>query len=110
MFFRAAIPALIYKQCNRRDIDTGYNYGYTHSTMKTAISIPDSIFQAAEGLAHRLKKSRSELYAEAVAEYMKVHKNQDVTSILNEIYANESSGLDEELYAMQSRSIAKEQW
>jgi len=38
--------------------------------MKIAISIPDPIFQAAEGLAHRLGISRSELYAEALAEYM----------------------------------------
>jgi len=47
--------------------------------MKTAISIPDPIFQAAEGLAHCLGISRSELYAKAVAEYMKSHKNKNVT-------------------------------
>lgn len=78
--------------------------------MKTAISIPDPLFQAAEGLAHRLKKSRSELYAEAVAEYMKRHKNKDVTKILNDIYETESSEMDETLSSMQSRSIAKEAW
>lgn len=31
--------------------------------MKTAISIPDPIFEAAEGFARRLGMSRSELYA-----------------------------------------------
>ncbi|MDX8405827.1 MAG: hypothetical protein R8K50_06715 [Mariprofundus sp.] len=78
--------------------------------MKTAISIPDPLFQAAEGLAQRLKKSRSELYAEAVAEYIKSHKNQDVTKLLDEIYASGSSKLDEALYSMQSQSIPGEEW
>lgn len=78
--------------------------------MKTAISIPDPIFQAAEGLAHRMGMSRSQLYAEAVAEYMESHKNQNVTEILNRVYENESSSLDEELYSLQSQSIPKEDW
>jgi metal-responsive CopG/Arc/MetJ family transcriptional regulator len=79
--------------------------------MKTAISIPDSIFQAAEGLAHRLGISRSELYAKAVAEYMDSHKYQNVTNALNEVYSEEeSSSLDEALNTMQMRSIPKEEW
>jgi len=78
--------------------------------MKTAISIPDPLFQAAEIFAKRLKKSRSELYAEAVSEYINTHKNQDVTKTLNEIYAHEPSTVDQELYRMQVRSIVKEEW
>ena len=78
--------------------------------MKTAISIPDSVFQAAEGLAHRLGISRSELYAKAVAEYMEVHKYHNVTEKLNEIYGEESSAVDEELYTMQAKSIPPEEW
>ena len=78
--------------------------------MKTAISIPDPLFQAAEVFAKRLKKSRSELYAEAVSEYINTHRNQDVTKILNEIYAHEPSTVDRELYRMQSRSVTEEDW
>ncbi len=78
--------------------------------MKTAISIPDPIFQAAEGLAHRLGMSRSELYVKAISDFMKSNKNQHVTKLLNEIYANESSKLELELDAMQLRSIPKEEW
>jgi len=78
--------------------------------MKTAISIPDPLFQAAEVFAKRLKKSRSELYAEAVSEYINTHKSQDVTKTLNEIYAHESSSIDKELYHMQSRTVTKEDW
>jgi metal-responsive CopG/Arc/MetJ family transcriptional regulator len=34
--------------------------------MKTAVSMPDSIFEAAEALAKRLRMSRSQLYTKAV--------------------------------------------
>lgn len=78
--------------------------------MKTAISIPDSIFQAAEGLAHRLGVSRSELYVKAIVEYTGKHKGQNVTKILNEIYGENDSTLDEELHTMQIHSISKEEW
>ena len=78
--------------------------------MKTAISIPDPIFQAAEGLAHRLGMSRSQLYAKAVAEYMDAHKNQNVTEILNKIYQDEPASLDQQLHSMQLQSVPKEEW
>ncbi|VAX11250.1 hypothetical protein MNBD_GAMMA26-856 [hydrothermal vent metagenome] len=78
--------------------------------MKTAISIPEPIFQAAEGLAQRLGVSRSQLYAKAVAEYTELHKNQKVTEALNEVYGACSSSLDNKLSTMQSKSIPKEEW
>jgi len=78
--------------------------------MKTAISIPDPIFQAAEGLAHRLGISRSQLYAKAVAEYMNAHKNQNVTEKLDEIYQDETSSLNDEMHSMQLESLPKEKW
>jgi len=78
--------------------------------MKTAISIPDPIFQAAEGLARRLGIPRSQLYTEAVAEYMKLHRNHHVTETLNDIYEKEASTLDKTLSSMQSQSISNEEW
>ena len=78
--------------------------------MKTAISIPDSIFQAAENLANRLGLSRSELYVKAMNEYLNSHKNQNVTKKLNEIYASNDSTIDSEVLSMQTRSIPKENW
>lgn len=78
--------------------------------MKTAISIPDSIFKAAEKLAHRLGISRSELYANAVAEYIQEHRNEKVTKKLDEIYEKESSSLDSTLMALQRDSIFKDEW
>jgi metal-responsive CopG/Arc/MetJ family transcriptional regulator len=78
--------------------------------MKTAISIPDEIFQAAEILAQRLGVSRSELYAKAVFEYTQNHRHENVTAQLNKIYGQENSGLDEGIKDMQLRSIPTEDW
>jgi metal-responsive CopG/Arc/MetJ family transcriptional regulator len=47
--------------------------------MKTAISVPDEIFEDADALAARLGKSRSQLYSEAMAEYLTRHDPETVT-------------------------------
>jgi metal-responsive CopG/Arc/MetJ family transcriptional regulator len=51
--------------------------------MKTAISVPDDIFAAADRLAKRLKKSRSRLYSEALGEYLARHAPDEITEALN---------------------------
>lgn len=51
--------------------------------MKTAVSIPDDVFEAAERLAKRLNKARSTLYAEAVAQYLARHDSDAVTDAMN---------------------------
>ena len=78
--------------------------------MKTAISIPDSIFQAADNLAQRLGVSRSELYVKAVSDYVNAHKYQDVKKLLDQVYNSDVAEVDEELTSIQYRSIPKEDW
>ena len=53
--------------------------------MKTAISLPDDVFQAAERHAKRTRKSRSQLYAEALAEYLARHAPDEVTEAMNRV-------------------------
>lgn len=53
--------------------------------MKTAISILDDLFRRADELADRLGKSRSELYREALADYVERRDDGAVTAALNEI-------------------------
>lgn len=53
--------------------------------MKTAISIPDEVFRDAERLARRLKRSRSELYSRALAEYVARHAPDEVTENMNRV-------------------------
>jgi metal-responsive CopG/Arc/MetJ family transcriptional regulator len=78
--------------------------------MKTAISLPDELFQAADALAEQLRISRSELYATAVAEYLAKHRGQDITGKLNEVYSGESSGLDRPLRSAQAKSVGSAEW
>jgi metal-responsive CopG/Arc/MetJ family transcriptional regulator len=53
--------------------------------MKTAISLPDALFRAAERQAKRAQKSRSQLYAEALAEYLARHAPDEVTEAMNRV-------------------------
>ncbi len=78
--------------------------------MKTAISIPDDLFQAAEKLAKRLSVSRSELYAKALAAFLESRGGQDVTERLDSIYDGESSSVDPVLAKLQSLSVPREDW
>ena len=66
---------------------------YTTS-MKTAISLPDELFTAADALARKLGVSRSRLVATALAEFVARHRNSRVTERLDAVYAVEDSRED----------------
>ncbi len=78
--------------------------------MKTAISIPDELFNSADDLAGRMGVSRSELYARAVAEFLAKHRDTDVTARLNEVYAAEASRLPSSMRAAQSKGVRDSEW
>ncbi|MHB0981711.1 MAG: ribbon-helix-helix protein, CopG family [Thermoleophilia bacterium] len=60
--------------------------------MKTAISIPDDVFDEAEALARRMNKSRSEIYSRAVREYVARHSAGKVTEALDDLLRRRSGG------------------
>ena len=78
--------------------------------MKTAISIPDPIFEAAETVSQRLGISRSEFYAKAISEYLRELRYDRVKEQLDEVYKNESSSLDPLHYRLQLNSLKREEW
>ncbi|MCG8468397.1 MAG: ribbon-helix-helix protein, CopG family [Gemmatimonadetes bacterium] len=78
--------------------------------MKTAISLPDDLFESADQLAEELGMSRSELYARAVEEFLAKHRDQDVTAKLNEVYGEESGDIDPALRTAQARSVRSAEW
>jgi metal-responsive CopG/Arc/MetJ family transcriptional regulator len=51
--------------------------------MKIAVSVPDDVFQEAEELARRTKRSRSEVYSRALAEYVARHAPDRVTEAMD---------------------------
>lgn len=86
-------------------LDGGYNQGYT-PVMKTAISIPDDLYRAAERAAKRLGLSRSELYRRALGAFLERHNDKLVTQALDEVYADPSvSSLDPVLNRLQKDSL-----
>jgi metal-responsive CopG/Arc/MetJ family transcriptional regulator len=78
--------------------------------MKTAISIPDDIFSAAENFAHQSHLSRSALFTRALMEFLARRRNDGVTERLNRLYSEEESNLDATLSKMQASVVAKEKW
>lgn len=78
--------------------------------MKVAISIPDPVFKAAERLARDLKKSRSQLYAEAVQRFIGSHGEIAVREQLNAVYSVQDSALDPVLEKLQAAALKDETW
>jgi len=67
-----------------------YKRGITKS-MKTAISVENSLMEEADNAARDLGLSRSGLIAEALREYLKRRRRARVSQQLNEAYANGTS-------------------
>lgn len=78
--------------------------------MKVAISLPDPVFSAAEKLASRLRVSRSQLYAQAIEEYLSKRQDALVTEQLNVVYAAGQAAVDPALAAAQLGAIGHEAW
>jgi hypothetical protein len=76
--------------------------------MKTAISIPDPLFAAAEAAARQLGLSRSALYARALRRYLLRHRQAGVTERLNTVYAGQPSRADRSLLAAQRGRLARD--
>jgi predicted transcriptional regulator len=82
------------------------------TVMKTAISIPDEIFEQAERLAKIRGWSRSELYANAVSTFINNERFLGVREKLDAVYGEntDDSAVDPLLAYAQARSIPKEKW
>jgi metal-responsive CopG/Arc/MetJ family transcriptional regulator len=78
--------------------------------MKTAVSIPDALFEAADQLAARRGVSRSELYAQALAHIIATEGDDAVTERLDTLYSAEISALDPVLKSVQRRRTLSSEW
>ena len=92
-----------------RQAGLGYNSGYTGS-MKTAVSVPDDLFRLAEATARRLRVSRSQLYAKAIAEFLKRQDGNAITERLNDVYSRHPAKVDSGLHRAQLKSLGKDAW
>lgn len=78
--------------------------------MKTAISIPDPLFHAAEQFAQENGLSRSELFARALQLYLQTYRSKEITEALNEVYAERNSTLDPGFAVAQAQILPKDEW
>lgn len=78
--------------------------------MKTAVSMPDDLFRLAEATARRLQVSRSELYAKAIAAFLKQQDTNTITERLNELYSGNPAKVDAGLHRAQLKSLQKTAW
>jgi predicted DNA-binding protein len=78
--------------------------------MKTAVSIPDDLFQRADQLASRLGKSRSELYREALADYVARRDTGAVTAALNEVADDLATEHDGFAAEAARRALERDEW
>jgi predicted transcriptional regulator len=78
--------------------------------MKTAVSVPDPIFAGAERLARRLKKSRSQLYAEALAEYVARHDPEAVTEAYDRLAVELDTRPEVSFAAAARRLLERSEW
>jgi metal-responsive CopG/Arc/MetJ family transcriptional regulator len=78
--------------------------------MKTAVSIPDDVFEGAERLARRTKKSRSQLFSDALREYVARHAPENVTDAMDRVCAELGHTTDEFVSSASRRVLERSEW
>jgi antitoxin MazE6 len=72
--------------------------------MKTAVSIPDEVFEKVERLARRAGRSRSEVFSAALREYVARHSPDEVTEAMNAV-SDKVGARDGDFAAAASRRV-----
>ena len=78
--------------------------------MKTGVSISDDVFENAELLAKRMKKSRSQLYSLALREYVARHAPDRVTRAMDRACTDVGEGEDEFVSGAARRVLERSEW
>ena len=78
--------------------------------MKTAISIPDAVFDEADDLARRTRLTRSGLYTRAVAEYVARHAPERVTEAMDLALADIGAQADPFVAVAARDVLSRSEW
>jgi metal-responsive CopG/Arc/MetJ family transcriptional regulator len=78
--------------------------------MKTAISIPDDLFEQLETFRRRVRKSRSVVFSAALREYMSRHAPDAVTEAINRAVDTIGDTTDRFVAAAAERILKKTGW
>jgi len=78
--------------------------------METAVSIPDDIFERAERLVLLERKSRSEVYAAALDEYLARHAREEIADTMNRVCDRVGEADDAFLSAAGRQVLDRAEW
>jgi metal-responsive CopG/Arc/MetJ family transcriptional regulator len=78
--------------------------------MKTAVSIPDQVFEQAERLARRTRKSRSHVFSSALREYVARHSPDDVTEAMDRVCEQVGQHEDPFVARAARRALERSEW
>ena len=78
--------------------------------MKTAVSIPDHVFEQAERLARRTRTSRSHLFSSALREYVARHSPDDVTEAMDRVCAEVGADISPFVARAARRRLEQSEW
>lgn len=78
--------------------------------MKTAVSIPDHVFEQAERLARRTRKSRSHVFSSALREYVARHSPDDVTEAMDRVCVEVGAEGDPFVARATRRVLKRDEW
>ena len=78
--------------------------------MKTAVSIPDEVFEKVERLAQRGRRSRSDVFSAALREYVARHAPDEVTEAMDRVCAAVNGGRDGFVDAAARRVLERTEW
>lgn len=80
------------------------------NNMKTAISVRDNVYKRGEKYAKKQRMSRSQLYSDALEEYLDKRDVENLKDNLERVYSKEDSSVDPVLFKMALLSLPKEEW
>jgi predicted DNA-binding protein len=78
--------------------------------MKTAVSIPDEVFEKVERLARRAGRSRSEVFSAALSEYVARHAPDEVTDAMDRVIADLGDQQDAFIRAAGRQVLENTEW
>ncbi len=82
--------------------------------MKTALSMPEDLFEELREAAAEDHVSRSRIFTEAVRDYLEKRRNQKLLSALNDAYSEDETSEEMRIRTMarryHARRIRKEKW
>jgi metal-responsive CopG/Arc/MetJ family transcriptional regulator len=102
---RTLLLVLLDSKVSAEQRGSGYTLG-----VKTAISIPNDLFDGAERLARRTRRSRSRLFTDALREYLVRRAPDKITESMDQAIMEVGEGKDEFVSSAARGRLERTEW